>query len=410
MDPVDHLFRRESGRMIATVVRIFGPQNLALAEDVVQDAFCRALEVWKYRGMPPNPEAWLMAAAKNRAIDVLRRERTARKFAPELMSEWSLAPSIEESFSPHAIGDDQLRMMFSCCDPRLKEEAQVALILHLMCGFHVDEIAAAFLVSHSAMEKRVTRAKKALSEAEMLFDFGDAEYTQRLAAVHRAIYLLFNEGYHGASAEAVVRSELCQEALRLASILLDHKMGATPASFALSALLCFNAARLSTRMNASGDLVPLFEQDRSQWDRELIAQGVRLLEDSACGDELTEYHLEAIIASVHATAPNIDDTNWATIVDVYDHLLAIRPTPIVALNRAIAIAHLRGPDTGLDEIRHIEGQEQLDSYPFYWAALGELKSRLDRPDEARSDFLKARSLARNPMERKFLARRAEAVR
>ena len=198
----DHLFRREAGRLVATLTSIFGVHNLAPAEDVVQDAFCRALEVWKFCGVPENPSAWLMATAKRRAIDVLRRDRTARRFAPELgyllQSEWTLAPAIEECFASDAIKDDQLRVMFTCCHPKLPEEARVALILHILCGFSVDEVASAFMSTHAAMEKRLTRAKKVLASSERLFAIADAtDFTSRLPAVQRALYLLFNEGYHG---------------------------------------------------------------------------------------------------------------------------------------------------------------------------------------------------------------------
>src|SRR5438552_13212376 len=249
MEPIDHLFRRESGRMVATLTRIFGTHNLALAEDVVQDAFRRALEVWSFRGVPENPSAWLMATAKNRALDVLRRERTARTFAPELtrllQSEWTLAPTIEEQFQEHAIKDDVLRMMFSCCHPRLAEEAQVGLVLHILCGFSVDEVASAFVSTHAAIEKRITRAKKVLAGSKRLFDVsGQGDLSVRLPAVQRALYLLFNEGYHGASPESAVRAELCREAMRLTALLLDHSPVATPATRALSALLCFHSARL----------------------------------------------------------------------------------------------------------------------------------------------------------------------
>src|SRR5262245_50398761 len=223
MEPVDSLFRRESGRMVAVLTRIFGVHNLALAEDVVQDAFCRALEVWKFHGMPENPSAWLMTTAKNRAIDVLRRERTARTFAPELGrlldSEWTLVPTVEEIFEAQAWPDDLLRMMFSCCHPRLPEEVQIALVLNILCGFSVGEIAAAFLSSEAAIHKRIQRGKKALAGSKRLFDLTGDDLSTRLSVVQRALYLLFNEGYHGASAEAAVRSELCEEALRLMRLL-----------------------------------------------------------------------------------------------------------------------------------------------------------------------------------------------
>jgi RNA polymerase sigma-70 factor (ECF subfamily) len=399
--------------MVATLTRIFGVHNLALAEDVVQDAFCRALEVWKFRGMPANPSAWLMATAKNRALDVLRRERTARSFAPEvgrlLESEWTLAPAVEELFGPHAIRDDQLRLMFSCCHPRLSEEAQVALILHILCAFTVDEVAAAFVSSHAAIEKRITRAKKIFAGSKRLFDVTSAaEFSKRLPAVLRALYLLFNEGYHGASAETSVRSELCREAMRLASLLLEHPAGRTPATHALAALLFLDAARLPGRTDAAGNLKSLFDQDRSQWDRELLAEGVRLLELSATGSGPSEYHLEAAIAAVHARAARAEDTDWATIVSLYDALLTVRPSPVIALNRAIAVAQIEGPERGLEEIGSIAGRERLAAYPFYSAALGELELRRGRRGVARERFRAALALARNPVERRYLDQRVGA--
>jgi RNA polymerase sigma factor (sigma-70 family) len=413
MELSEHLFRREAGRMVATLTRIFGVHNLALAEDVVQDAFCRALEVWKFRGVPENPSAWLMATAKNRALDVLRRERTARTFAPEmgrlLESEWTVAPAVEELFGANEIKDDQLRMMFSCCHPRLPEEAQVALVLHILCGFSVDEIAAAFVSSHAATEKRITRAKKVLARSKRLFDVsGAGEFPSRLPAVQRTLYLLFNEGYHGASPESAVRAELCREAMRLAAMLLEHPLGATPATCALSALMCLHAARLPGRLDESGNLSSLFDQDRSRWDQELVTEGQRLLNLSATGPELSEYHLEAAIAWVHATAHRAEDTDWGMIVSFYDRLMAIHPSPVVALNRAIAVAQHEGPERGLDEIGAIEDRDRLANYPFYAAALGELEFRRGRLKTAREHFRAALALARNPMERRFLDQRVSA--
>ena len=410
MEPSDHLFRREAGRMVATLTRIFGVHNLALAEDVVQDAFCRALEVWKFRGVPENPSAWLMATAKNRALDVLRREHTARTFAPELgrllESEWTLAPTVEELFGAHAIKDDELRMMFSCCHPRLPEEAQVALVLHVLCGFSVSEVANAFMSSHAAIEKRLTRAKKVLAGSKRLFDvLGADDFSQRLPAVQRALYLLFNEGYHGASPESAVRAELCQEAMRLARLLIQHPLAATPVTYALAALMYLHAARLPARLDASGDLRALFDQDRSRWDATLVAEGQRLLDLSASGSELSEYHVEAAIAWAHTTAHRAEDTDWGIIVSLYDTLMTLRPSPVVALNRAIAIAQREGPERGLEEIRAIANAERLASYPFYHAALGEFEFRSGRSDVAREHFRAALALARNPTERRFLDQR-----
>jgi RNA polymerase sigma-70 factor (ECF subfamily) len=412
MEPSDHLFRREAGRLVAVLTRLFGVHNLALAEDVVQDAFCRALEVWKFRGVPENPTAWLMATAKHRALDVLRRERTARTFAPELgrllESEWTLAPVVAESFGTHAMQDAQLRMMFSCCHPRLHEAAQVALVLHILCGFSVSEIASAFVSTHAAIEKRITRAKKVLAGSKRLFDVTDDDFSARLAAVHRALYLLFNEGYHGASAESAVRRELCHEAMRLAALLLEHPLASTPATYALAALMCLHAARLPARVDASGNLLALFDQDRSQWDQELVVEGHKLLALSATGPEMTAYHVEAAIAAVHAGAHRAADTDWATIVALYDTLMTIRPSPVVALNRAIAVAQHEGPERGLAEIQAIADRDRLATYPFYAAALGELELRRGRHKTAREHFRAALALARNPMERRFLEQRVRA--
>jgi RNA polymerase sigma factor (sigma-70 family) len=412
-DPVDHLFRRESGRMIAALTRVFGFHNLALAEDVMQEALCRALEVWKHHGMPDNPSAWLMTTAKNQAVDVLRRERTARTFAPELSrlleSEWTFRPTIEAAFGPHAIQDDELRMMFSCVDPRLTEEAQVALILHILCGFSVNEISNAFLSSAAAIEKRITRAKKVLAGSQQLFELsGTEDFVARLSAVHRALYLLFNEGYHGSNSKTAVRVELCREALRLATLLCDHPLAATPATHALSALMCLHAARLPSRLDESGSLSLLPNQDRSQWDRQLIARGHSLLEGSATGDVLSEYHVEAAIAWCHACAATAEETNWAQIVTLYDMLLRIRPSPVVALNRAIAVAQHAGPEQGLTEIHAIAQPERLSRYPFYPIALGELEFQCGRLSAAHRHFTAALSLARNPTEQRFIAQRVSA--
>jgi RNA polymerase sigma-70 factor (ECF subfamily) len=413
VDPYDRLFRGESGRMIAVLTRLFGVHNLSLAEDVVQDAFTRALQVWKFHGLPENPSAWLITTAKNRALDVLRRERTARTFAPELSrfleSEWTLVPTVDEQFAPHAIRDDLLRMMFTCCHARLGEEAQITLILNVLCGFSVGEVAGAFVATRAAIEKRITRAKKTLAQSHNLFDVtDDGEFDARLPAVQRALYLLFNEGYHGASPESAVRAELCWEAMRLARALREHPRGASPSTLALGALFCLHAARLPGRIDAAGELHSLFDQDRSLWDRELIAEGQRLIELSATGPELTEYHVEAAIAWIHASAPSVAETDWKRIVALYDALLAIRPSPVVALNRAIAVAQDEGPEPGLEALSGIAGRERLASYPFYPATWGELELRRGHRTAAREHFQAALALARNPTERTFLEQRVEA--
>jgi predicted RNA polymerase sigma factor len=300
-------------------------------------------------------------------------------------------------------------MMFSCCSPRLSEEAQVALVLHILCGFSVDEIASAFVSSHAAVEKRIVRSKRVLAGSKKLFDISGAEdFARRLPAVQRALYLLFNEGYHGASPEKAVRVELCQEAMGLASILSKNPLGATPSTYALAALMSLNAARLPARLDLSGNLTVLAEQDRSQFDQALAEEGLRLLEHSATGPELSDYHVEAAIAWVHTSAQRTEDTDWAMIISLYDKLMAIRPSPIVALNRAIAIAQRDGAQRGLDEIHAIQDSERLANYPFYHAALGELEIGTGHLEDAREHFGVALKLARNPMERSFFEHRIGA--
>ncbi|HVN69976.1 MAG TPA: DUF6596 domain-containing protein [Candidatus Binatia bacterium] len=413
MEIGDRLFRRESGRIVTALSRIFGLENVALAEDVAQDVFCRAVEVWKLRGVPPNPSAWLMKSAKNRAIDVLRRERTAAKFEPELRrlfsSEWTLVPTVNEFFSAESIKDDELRMIFSCCDPSLAQDVQVALTLQLVCGFTGAEIAAAFLQKRATIEKRIERGKKALAGSKRLFDLSDRDLPGRCAAVRRAIYLLFNEGYHGASREGAVRGELCREAMRLGALLLENPLVAEPESYALCALMWLHAARLRARTDRLGNLVALADQDRSLWDAAMIAKGNELLDRSAIGAALSEYHVEAAIASVHSGAAHADETDWSRLVWLYDLLMQIRPSPVVALNRAIALAQRSGPESGLAALAEIAQSEELAAYPFLPAALGELELRAGRAGRACEHFEAAVLLARSPMERRFLEQRAEAA-
>ena len=402
-------YRSESARLVAALTRIFGVENLSLAEDVAQETLAKAFEVWSYGGVPEHYSALLMVAAKNRVLDVFRRERTASKFAPELQhmieSEWTLRPAVEELFLPAALKDDELRMMFSCCHPQLAEEVQVALILNLLCGFGAEEIARINLASTPAMQKRISRGKKSLGESRRLFELTADDFAARLGAVHRALYLLFSEGYHSACEESVIRADLCREALRLIRQLVDHAPAATSATYALAALICFGTARLPGRMNELGELLVLADQDRSRWDAQLIADGLALLERSASGSELSEYHLEATIAGLHTSARRAEDTHWAEIVELYDLYLRLRPSPVVALNRAMALAELEGPAKGLEAIAAISEVERLRDYPFYAAARGELELRCGQRAVARDHLQAALGLARNSAERRFLRRR-----
>ncbi len=282
----DHFFRHETGRITATLSKLFGLQNLDLAEDATQDACQRAVEVWSVRGVPENPSAWLMATAKNRALDILRRERRSRTFSAEygqlLHSEWTLEPLLDELTEMTAIKDDQLRLMFSCCNPRMAQEAQVAIMLHCLCGFSVKELSQAYLSSLPTVDKRLTRAKQLLASSGTLFNVAHAaEFEERLPAIHRALYLLFNQGYHGGSAKLPVQPLLCREAVRLMSILLENENGRTTETYALAALMHLHAARLPAKLNEAGDLTQLADQDRELWDQGLILSGTELLTNAS---------------------------------------------------------------------------------------------------------------------------------
>lgn len=396
--------------MVSSLVRVLGVRHLALAEDAVQDALVRALETWKFGRAPQNPAAWLMRSAHNRAIDLLRRQGSFDRLAPELeraLESAALVPGGEEE--AHAIADDELRLMFSCCDPELGAPAQVAVILKSLCGFSVQEIAQAFLTGDAAVEKQLFRSRRTLEERGALFEVRDpAQVRARLPSVLGAIYLLFNEGYHGAHPRHAVREDLCHEAMRLCALLSRLPAAAGPETQALLALFCLLAARLPARVGDDGNLLLLAEQDRRHWDRELIAEGLRRLDRSAEGEALTAWHLEAAIAARHAAAAGFAETDWASIRDLYDLLVRLRPTPVVALNRAIAVGMAEGPEAGLRALAEIEDRERLARYPFLPAAAAEFELRAGRPERAARLLRDALRLVRNPAEGAVLARKLAA--
>jgi len=387
--------------------------RLNLAEDVVQDTLCRALETWSINGLPDNPSGWLMQVARNRAIDLVRRDDQFREFAPELIHLLKLRQNqpVDTPVFEKEIRDDQLRMMFSCCHPDLSIEAQVTLILKTLCGFSVAEIANALLASEDSIEKRLGRARKLFrTSGELIEITNPSDIRQRLEAVYQAIYLLFNEGYHGSQSEQTVRDDLCFEAIRLALLLGEHPDAAIPKTFALLALLCLHAARLFGRTDDKGGLLQLEMQDRSRWDKNLIGKGFYFLDKAASGHTLSEYHLEAGIASWHCAASNYESTNWTEIVKLYDSLYRLNPSPIVALSRAVAFGKAEGPEQGLAEILKISDIAKLKSYPFYPAAVGEFHLLADRPREAEKYFEEALGLAKSQPQASYFERKLEACR
>jgi RNA polymerase sigma factor (sigma-70 family) len=408
---VEHLFRQESGKMVATLTRIFGVEHLTLAEDVVQEALARALQTWPFYGVPKNPSAWIMRASRNLALDVVRRETVFRHKQAEiihLMEGTSAAPG-DAIFPEDEIRDDRLRMMFVCCHPLVPVEAQVALALKTLCGFSVTEIARAFLTTDAVINKRLTRAKQKIRDAKIPFEIPTGkELGRRVESVLRSLYLLFNEGYKASSGENLVREEICREAIRLGELLAAHPAGNQPRTHALLALMHFNAARLSARVDGEGNLLLLQNQDRSCWDRKMIARGIRHFARSAAGDEITPYHLQAGIAACHATAKDSASTDWPQILNYYDHLVKFDESPVVALNRAVAVALVHGPQAGLDAVAAIRDRRKLHGYYLLYAVLGEFESRLEKFATAAKHLSQAVVLAETTSEKKFLEKKLRA--
>ena len=407
----EHLFRHEAGKLVAVLAGILGLERLQLAEDVVQETMVRALQTWPYYGVPKNPAAWLTQAAKNLALDTIRREKTFQDKQPQIIALIEQR-SGDENESPHfanEIKDDRLRMMFVCCHPLIAPEDQVALALKTLCGFSPVEIASAFLTTEAAIAKRLTRAKQKIREAQIRFEIPEGpELARRLDGVLRSLYLLFNEGYKASSGAALIREDLCQEAIRLALLLAEHPAGNQPRTHALLALMLLNAARLPSRVDDEGNLLRLQEQDRSRWHPSLIARGMFHIAHSAAGDELSEYHLQAGIAACHCAARDFASTDWAQILELYDRLLEFDDSPVVALNRAVALAEVRGPQAGIEAVAEIKNLQSLESYYLLHAVLGEFETRLNHGSAAAAHFRKSLQLAEIKSEQVFLAKRLQA--
>jgi RNA polymerase sigma factor (sigma-70 family) len=404
---MDHLFRRESGKMVSTLTRVFGIHNLDLAEDVVQEALVQALRQWPFTGIPKNPAAWLYKVAKHRAIDVVRRDATFPKVAQRVLDSphgSPLADGIDDlTFLDEDIKDDTLRMMFTCCHPALPEESQIALTLKILGGFSTAEIARALLAQESAIARRLSRAKAMIRDHQVAFEVpAPAELAGRRAAVVRVLYLMFNEGYNAAFSEHPIRRDVCVEAMRLCKLLAEHPAGHHPTTHGLLALMCFHAARFDARIGSGGELLMLRSQDRSKWNSALIAEGFRCLDASAFGEEPYAVQIEAGIAAAHCVAASYDQTNWPHIVRLYDALLALNSSPIVALNRAIAVAEAQGAHAGLDALEAIPDREVVEAYYLYPAVLGELYLRLGDHAAARRYLERAIAATRSPAERRFL--------
>jgi RNA polymerase sigma-70 factor, ECF subfamily len=404
---VDAVYRSESRRILATLIRLLG--DFELAEDALHDAFSAALERWPREGVPANPRAWLVSAGRFKGIDTMRRRARFAASQAAIAEQFGTETQDVATFDDEGMEDDRLRLIFTCCHPALAPEARVALTLREVCGLTTEEIARAFLTLPSAMAQRIVRAKAKIRDEGIPYQVPSAaELPERLNAVLQVIYLVFNEGYYASSGGSVTRSDLSGEAIRLGRLLAE--LLPQPEVLGLLALMLLQESRRAARTSLTGDLILLEDQDRSLWNRDQIAEGKALVERALSSRRLDSYTLQAAIVAVHAEAPNAAATDWAEITRLYGGLLRMEPSPVVELNRAVAVAMRDGPDAGLTLIDAILARGDLTDYHLAHAARADLCRRLARTGEARASYEMALSLARQEPERRFLERRlAELV-
>jgi len=405
---LEHLFRHQAGRMTAHLTRLLGPAWLNVAEEAVQEAMLRALQTWPYQGVPENPAGWLFRVAHNAAMDAVRRNKIFGDKTEAMVAELSRSaiivpddPELEEQ-----LRDDELRMIFMCCHPAIPRESCVALSLKTVGGFNVREIARAFLADDATIAQRLVRAKRLIRDVGLTLDMPHgSELRERLDTVAEVIYFMFNEGYAALEGESLIRQDLCQEALRLGQLIASSSM-VTPAIHALVALMALQAARLPARTDDAGDIVLLEAQDRARWDQRLIAIGFRHFESSMAGDDVSEYHVQAAIAATHARVAE-SGVDWPTILGLYDQLMKIRNSPVIELNRAVALSKVRGPAEALAAVEKLERNPSMKHYHLLLAVRAQFLLELGRKIEAAESYRAALGCRCSEPERRFLRRKLE---
>ena len=405
---LEHLFRREAGRIVAWLAGLLGSANLQLAEDAAQEAMLRAAQTWPFEGIPPNPEAWLFRTAHNYAISFVRRSTVFQGKADALVAvlETRAQPTLDLD-AEQSLRDDELRMVFMCCHPKLNPDAQVALSLKLVGGFNTEEIARIFFSEQTAIAQRIARAKRLIRDQHLALAMpSSTQLQQRLNSVLKVIYLMFSGGYAAHSGEELIRSDVCLEALRLGRLVASSSLGA-PRVDALVALMALQAARLPARTDASGDLVVLEEQDRKLWDDALIALGFSYFDRSIAGDDISEWHIQAAIAATYASAASSAEIDWTEILAHYDQLMELTNSPVVALNRAVVVMKVQGAEAALAALTPLEGINALQKYHLLPAMQGHMLAALGRFDEATEAFSAALQCDCTLPEKRFLQRQLE---
>ena len=408
---LEHLFRRQAGRIVGRLARLLGPARLDLAEEAAQEAMLRALQTWPHQGVPENAEAWLLRVAHNAAIDAIRRDRIAGEKKEAIVAELTRSATINPSDPDfeEQLRDDELRMIFMCCHPEIPRDSRIALSLKAVGGFGVREIARAFLADDQTIAQRLVRAKRQILTRHLTLDMPRGpELRGRLDAVMEVIYFMFNEGYAAHEGEDLIRQDLCLEALRLGRLIAATSIAA-PRVHALVALMALQAARLPARVDEAGDLILLEDQDRGRWDQQLIALGFHHFDRSMAGDEVSEYHAQAAIAATHARAraPNPQSVDWPCVLDLYDQLLEISGSPIVALNRAVVVGKVHGPGEALSVVDSLAVDPKLRQYYLFLAVRGHLLLQLNRRVEAADCFGRALQGRCSEPERRFLRRKLD---